>query len=191
MHKYCKDVSEYVDWKDFRYSVLKTDTWIADKENMFGLIEAFKAWRHQSSEQALIDLNRYLNSCLIDRLEKIKMSQDKLERNEELKESEKHDSDNVLPFERPVLSHGGDGGGDNWLSSLPEGTVFLSRRKTEQSVQLDQWHISVKWTKGAVLYANIERQDVYMTIDMTRFSKQHELVEVLRKGKMETFDDNS
>lgn len=101
---------------------------------------------------------------------------------------EKKDDSNVLPFERPVLSHGGDGGGANWLTTLPEGAVFLSRKRAEQSDRLEQWHVTVKWKKGAILYTNTHTES-YRTVDMERFSRQNELVEVLREGKMEHDDD--
>lgn len=151
-----KDVSEAEDWKDFRYSVMKTHSWISRNETLFKLIPAFRAWRRESMS-----------------VEEVNMI-----------EKENNENTNVLPFERPVPSHGGDGGGADWLSELPEGAVFLSRKKSDQTDMLEQWHLTVKWKKGAILYTNTG-PDVYKTIDMARFSRQNELVEVLRKQRPE------
>ena len=178
-----KDLEERVDWKDFRYTVMRTHTWVKRDEHLFGLMDAFTAWRHGDSEQALIDLHRYHHGFLGKRMRELEMEYQN-------KEKEKKDENsNVLPFERPVPSRGGTGGGDDWLQTLPEGAVFLSRKRNDQSDKLDQWHITVKWKKGAILYTNSDRSEAYKTIDIGRFSRQNELVEVLRKGKMEIEND--
>jgi len=94
----------------------------------------------------------------------------------------------ILPFNQPKLSilTGGKDGSSNWLSDMEEGSVFISRMRKEGTPICEQWHLSIKWEKSAVLLSNFpHRGDVTVLVNMQMFAEQNELIEILREGKEE------
>jgi len=102
----------------------------------------------------------------------------------------------ILPFEKPkprldILIGGKDGdGNNNWLSDLPEGTVFVSRMRKESSPICEQWHVSIKWERSTVLYSNFpHRGEVYILVSNQMFSEQNERIEILKAGETKENED--
>jgi len=112
------------------------------------------------------------------------------QRTEELKKSdiveetrdEKDEKSNVV--ELKLLTGGKGPPGNDWLSGLDDGSVFLTRPSSHQFDKpwMEEYHISARSEQGMVcLYSNLN-QEAYIWVDPVRFSRVMELVEVLQHG---------
>lgn len=85
---------------------------------------------------------------------------------------------------------GGKTGEDNWLSDLPAGSVFLTRRKSSGAVGQDrsiliQFHKIFQTERGAVyLSENMGGNQEFWTVSKD-FSNRYELFEVQQWGREE------
>ena len=111
-------------------------------------------------------------------------------RTEELKENEiteetqeEKDESNVVPFR--VITGGKGPPGNDWLSELPDGSIFLTRPSSPQFDKPwgEEYHISNRSASGnwICLYQNLN-QEAYIWVETKRFSRMMELAELLRYG---------
>jgi hypothetical protein len=90
--------------------------------------------------------------------------------------------ENVIPL-KPV----GKGPNNSWLRDLPEGAVFVSRRRPFQGniqIFLDVWTLVNNRGKSFTLSTDPIGDDntiVFKRVDPDDFSQVHELVEVLEE----------
>lgn len=95
---------------------------------------------------------------------------------------------NVVPFARPVTG-GGGGIPSDWLSQLPEQTVFLSRPRDKQPINLTEYHVISQNEKSTLLFVRDPtpggNNDVYMYVDPKIFSIHLELFEIIKDGGTE------
>lgn len=110
-------------------------------------------------------------------------------RTEELKkkdtiQEETEEKSNVVPFKLEILTGGKGPPGNDWLSPLPEGTVFLTRPSDPRFDKpwMEEYHISTRTEQGMVcLHSNLN-QEAYIWVDPVRFCRVMELIEVLQHG---------
>lgn len=114
---------------------------------------------------------------------KIKQTEDGLrfivKMEHEMKPVTKNDEHEVVEL-RPIT--GGKGGGVNWLSNLPIGTVFLCKDK-KQGCILTQFHVQQKYKKSALLMSNYPGPDFRVFVEMAGFSGENELIEIMKLGE--------
>lgn len=102
----------------------------------------------------------------------------------ELEKLEPEKKDNVVPFARPETSTGGPTTG-NWLADIPEGTVFLSMKKSPDD-EVEQWHLMIKWKKAGLLFRNMPPRigEEYRIVHYSLFSAKNTLLEELGKPEV-------
>ncbi len=72
--------------------------------------------------------------------------------------------------------------GRNWLKEdIEEGMHFASRHKNNKLSMCDEFKLVKKHQKTALLYQNLYEPDMYMLMDMERFSDMNEFLEVIPK----------
>jgi len=76
---------------------------------------------------------------------------------------------------------GGRGGDKNWLAKMPVGTVFLCKREAQGCI-LTQFHVVSKYKKSALLMSNYPGPDFRVFVEMSSFSTENELVEIMKDG---------
>lgn len=111
-------------------------------------------------------------------------------RTEELKkkdtiQEETEEKSNVVPFKLEVVTGGKGPPGNDWLSELPDSTIFLTRPSSPQFDKPwgEEYHISNRSESGnwICLYSNLN-QEAYIWVESKRFSRVMELAEILRYG---------
>lgn len=103
---------------------------------------------------------------------------------EALEENKEKAENNVVPFARPETSTGGPTTG-NWLADIPEGTVFLSMKKSPDD-EVEQWHLMIKWKKAGLLFRNMPPRigEEYRIVHYSLFSAKNTLLEELGKPEV-------
>jgi hypothetical protein len=97
-----------------------------------------------------------------------------------LSQNETFENDsNVIPINGPYPKTDNIGGGDDWLSKLKDGTVFLSKRNNSAQLFLDEWHVANTFNPGYYLLATNLNQEGFAWVPTAEFSRQMELVTVL------------
>jgi len=77
----------------------------------------------------------------------------------------------------------------NWLAELPQGTVFLCRKRNVPAGQvqlfMDEWTLDNNTFKHFKLHDDLNPQiaERFVWVNPREFSMLHELVEVLEEGK--------
>ena len=69
---------------------------------------------------------------------------------------------------------------NNWLIDLPEGTVFLCKKKYSGFLLLE-FHIIHNTVRATLLYSNLNKEE-YLWVDPSEFCSEFELVSVLFRG---------
>jgi len=97
-------------------------------------------------------------------------------------EREEEEEKKVVPFLR-VVPGGKTPIGSNWLSSLPQGTVFLCRPIVHHGKPfLEEYHVVFQSTHATRLHTNINAESNFW-VDPISFCGIMELVEILIEGK--------
>jgi hypothetical protein len=92
----------------------------------------------------------------------------------------------IVPF-KPRLITGGKGpSGQNWLSQLKVGSVFLVKPKASGGFALGQFHLLHKLDKACHLMDNLtSAQETHLWVEPVAFSSQFELVTILFEPDLE------
>lgn len=98
----------------------------------------------------------------------------------------KEENNNVVEFKRPDLLQpsGKDGGGD-WLTPLPDGTVFLARDQSHQGYEIGEYHVLAHSEKDILLYISYGIKDVTLWVDPARFCNVTKLRSIQHYGEEE------
>ena len=119
-----------------------------------------------------------------------------LQQNDEADIKEDKDVKNKNVLNLHVVPGGKDPNNPNWLSTLPVGTVFLTRRKPTQGglnrdIGAAMFHVSFHSDKCTRLFDNMNGAGTYQWVITRDFSMAMEKIEVLQYGEIEVIEDES
>lgn len=103
------------------------------------------------------------------------------------------EKNNVIPFQKTehLATDTKPPDGGNWLKSLEDGTIFLSRRKQDATFVLTEYLIfNNKPEIGTWLVLNTGTEQMPLWVDSERFSQQASCIEILKVIKEENHGDS-
>src|SRR5688572_19953457 len=112
--------------------------------------------------------------------------------NNSVEMKKKEEIDNVLPFERPEpRPQTTDGDGGDWLTPLPDDTVFLARNFRYTGYEVGQYTILRHNEKTINIWVLYSGQEAAMVVDPVRFCRDIECIEIIFEPNEEETGDNN